>query len=88
MPQAEINLVLAILPTETEVEKAIKLLSNGKAPGPDAIPAEVDKVGGAVLVQKLTELFPTIWRQEAVPEEPKDASIIHLYKKKGEQTVL
>ena len=31
----------------------------------------------------MTELFHTIWRKEAIPQEFKNASIIHLFKRKG-----
>ena len=83
LPQVELNTSLSDPPTLKETAEAISLLSNGKAPGPDAIPAEVYKAGGHILVEKLTELFKSIWEQESVPQEFKDASIIHLYKKKG-----
>ena len=46
--------------------KAIKLMSSGKALGSDAIP----------------ELFHIMWRKEAIPQEFKDATIIHLFKRK------
>ena len=83
LPQVEVNTSLSEPPTLEETAEAINLLSNGKAPGPDAIPAEVYKAGGHVLVEKLTVLFQSMWNQEAVPQEFKDASIIHLYKRKG-----
>ena len=35
------------------------------------------------MVEKLIELFHCMWRKEAVPQEIKDASIIHIYKRKG-----
>ena len=38
------------------------------------------------LVHRLEHLFSLIWREEAVPQEFKDASIVHLYKKKGDRT--
>ena len=41
IPQVETNFALDEPPTEEEVLKAIKLLSGGKAPGTDAIPAEI-----------------------------------------------
>ena len=31
----------------------------------------------------MTELFHIMWRKEAIPQEFKDASIIHLFKWKG-----
>ena len=66
---------------------AIKLLSSGKAPGSDPIPAEIYKAGGPPVAEKLTELFYIIWRKEAIPEEFKDATIIHLFKRKGNPQV-
>ena len=67
--------------------KAIKLLSSGKAPGSDAIPAEIYKAGGPPVAEKLTELFHIMWRKEAIPQEFKDATIIHLFKRKGNPQV-
>ena len=55
----------------------------GKAPGPDAIPAEVYKEGGPALILKLTELFQSMWQKGEVPQQLKDASVVHLYKNKG-----
>ncbi|PFX19481.1 LINE-1 retrotransposable element ORF2 protein [Stylophora pistillata] len=83
LPQVPINNTLTDPPTEAEVAKAIKRLSSGKAPGADSIPAEVYAAGGPKLIECLTSLFATIWTQEKLPQELKDASIIHLYKRKG-----
>ena len=83
LPQVEPNLELDNLPTEEEVRKAVKQLSCGKAPGSDAIPAEVYKAGGPAMIQKLTQLFQSMWREEKVPQQFKDASIVHIYKRKG-----
>ena len=57
LPQVECNPLLDELPTVSETVKAIKLLSSGKAPGSDAIPAEIYKAGGPPVAKKLTELF-------------------------------
>ncbi|XP_035692597.1 uncharacterized protein LOC118427066 [Branchiostoma floridae] len=83
MPQVPVNSSLDEPPTELEVHHAIQRLSNGKAPGSDSIPAEVYKAGGPVLVEKLTELFQSQWQKNEIPQEFKDASIVHLYKRKG-----
>ena len=83
LPQVKVNESLDALPTVAEVEKAIKELSCGKAPGLDAIPAEVFKEGGPELSQKVTELFISIWHTENVPQDFKDASIVYIYKNKG-----
>ncbi|KAJ1178653.1 hypothetical protein NDU88_003895 [Pleurodeles waltl] len=50
MPQIAIKTSPAEPPKESEVKEAIKLLSNGKAPGSDSIPAEIYKAGGTSLV--------------------------------------
>ena len=39
------------------------------------------------MAEKLTELFHCMWRKEAISQEFKDASIIHLYKRKGNPQV-
>ena len=81
LPQVETNTDLDRPPSEEEVKKAIKQLSIGKAPGADAIPADVYKHGGDTLLQKLTDLFCRMWDEEVIPQQLKDASIICLYKK-------
>ena len=42
---------------------------------------------GLPMAEKLTELFQCMWRKEAIPQDFKDASIIHLYKRKGNPQV-
>ena len=83
LPHVECNPLLDELPTVSETVIAIKLLPSGKAPGSDAIPAEIYKAGGPPVAEKLTELFYIMWRKEAIPQEFKDATIIHLFKRKG-----
>ena len=81
----ECNLLLDEFPNVAETVKAIKLLSFGKAAGSDAIPAEIYKAGGNPVAKKITDLFHIMWRKEAISQEFKDASIIHLFKRKGNQ---
>ena len=83
LPQVACNLLLDEFPTVAETVKAIKLLSSGKAPGSDEIPAEILKAGGTPVAKKMTKLFHVMWRKETIPQEFKDASIIHLFKRKG-----
>ena len=85
LTQVETNTDLDRAPSEEEVKKAIKQLSTGKAPGADAIPAEVCKHGGDTLLQKLTDLFCRMWDEEVISQQLKDASIIHLYTKGNRQ---
>ena len=49
----------------------------------DAIPAEIYKAGGTPVAKKVTELLYIMWRKEAIPQGFKDASIIYLFKRKG-----
>ena len=79
----ECDLLLDEFPTVAETVKAIKLLLSGKAPGSDEIPAEIYKAGGTSFANKMTELFRIMWREEAIPQEFKDASITHLFNRKG-----
>ena len=62
--QVECSLLLDEFPTVAETVKAIKLLSSGKAPGLDAIPAEIYKAGGTPVAKKMTELFHLVKRKE------------------------
>ena len=83
LPQIDVNMALAVTPTLEEVTKAIKSLSKEKAPGADAIPAEIFSEGGPDLVDKLLEFFQAMWTREELPQEFKDPNITHLYKNKG-----
>ena len=74
---------LDLPPNLQETQKAIKQLSSGKAPGIDAIPAEVYKSCGDLLQAKLVSIFQSAWKHGALPQDFKDASIVHLYKRKG-----
>ena len=78
---------LAYRPTHDETTAAIRKLSNGKAAGPDAIAAEIYKYGGINLTKSLVKLFSDIWDSRAVPQEFKDASIVHIYKRKGDKSI-
>ena len=60
-----------------EVCKAVKQMKSGG----DGIPAEVYKHGGAALVRHLHRIFLKIWKNEEVPQELKDASIVTIFKK-------
>ena len=83
LPQAVPNMTLVNTISEDEVLKATNRLLNGKTPGGDAIPGEIFKKGGPKLITKLTELFNIMLHQESIPQEFKDASLVHLYKRKG-----
>ena len=83
LPQVLVNTLLDAVPTLEEVRKAIRQLSSGKAPGSYAILDEIYKEGGTAVTGKLLTLVQVIWEKESVPQDFKDASIIHLYERKG-----
>nr|VZI42177.1 unnamed protein product [Spirometra erinaceieuropaei] len=87
LPQVETNVDLDLPPSLQETIMAVQQLSSGKAPGSDAIPAEVFKHGGPQLMDHLTALFQEMWRQGEVPQDFKDATIVHLFKRKGNRQV-
>ncbi|XP_072166150.1 uncharacterized protein [Diadema setosum] len=87
LPPVPINNSLADIPTEAEVEEAVKHMSCGKAPGAYSIPAEIYASGGKTMIRKLSELFQSMWHQEKIPQELKDASIVHLHKRKANRQV-
>ncbi|XP_078083694.1 uncharacterized protein LOC144503067 [Mustelus asterias] len=87
IPQVDMNSAMDDPPVVAEVTKAVSQLSSGKAPGADAIPAEIYKAAGPVLIEKLIELLQSFWKQGSIPQELKDASIVHLYKRKGNRQI-
>ncbi|XP_063600687.1 uncharacterized protein LOC134776864 [Penaeus indicus] len=84
--QRPIILELDAPPNTAETVAAVKQLQTGKAPGPDGIPAEVFKAGGEVLITHLTRLFQVFWANGKLPQDFRDANIIHLYKNKGDRS--
>ncbi|BHF59645.1 hypothetical protein SprV_0100260600 [Sparganum proliferum] len=87
LPQVETNADLDLPPSLQETIRAVQQLSRGKAPGSDAIPAEVYKHGGPQLMDHLTALFQEMWRQGEVQQDFKDATIVVLYKRKGNRQI-
>ena len=83
LPQVPLKEEMDYPPDVAEVTKATEQLSCGKAPGRDGIPAEIYKYGGSTLLERMTDLFNLIWRAKKLPQALKDATIVHLYKRKG-----
>jgi hypothetical protein len=52
-----------------EVRQTIKKLANSKAPGSDAITAELIKGGGQILFGALHKLFLKVWEERKFPDE-------------------
>ncbi|VDL92508.1 unnamed protein product [Schistocephalus solidus] len=81
LPQLDTNNDLDLPPSLQQIIQAVQQVSSGTAPGSDAIPPEVFKHGGHRLMSELTTLFQEMRRQ--FPQDLKDATKVHLYKRKG-----
>ena len=68
-------------PDLKEVVDAIDATREGTAPGKCGIPAEIWKYGGPDLASKLHHLILSVWSEECVPQDWKDASIVPIFKK-------
>ena len=80
-PSSIYNDVNVAPPTLNEVQQAINCLKSNKAPGPDAIPAELYKYGGTALVSRIHKLTCRIWEEEMVPQDWGDSIILPVFKK-------
>ena len=60
-------------------------LPSSRAPGADSIPAEIYKEGGDEVIRRLLQLYVKIWEDGEVPQDFKDALIVHIYKRKGDR---
>jgi len=67
--------------SQTEVQQAIDRMSSGKSPFQDGLSPELFKAGGDQLTARLTSVFHNIWQQRAVPQDFKDALMVHIFKK-------
>ena len=85
IPQWDTNQSLDAIPTLKEVLDSIKQLTCGKAAGEDGIPPDVYRHGGTAIAERLLKLFKQIWKEGEVPQEFRDATIIHLSKNKGDR---
>ena len=65
----------------------IRVLSSEKAPGSDIIPKEIYKAGGQQMTENPID-FHCRWRQEAISQEFKDATLIHQYIRKKKKKKL
>jgi len=68
-------------PEAWEVIDAIGDIREGKAPGNCGISSKIWKHGGAEILFKLHQLILSVWKEERVPQDWKDASIILIFKK-------
>ena len=68
-------------PTRAEIERAISRTANGKATGPDNVPAELFKEGGDATVNAMHRLCEAIWTTGEWPEEWTQSVFIPIPKK-------
>nr|VZI04540.1 unnamed protein product [Spirometra erinaceieuropaei] len=87
LPQVETNVNLDLQPSLHETIRAAHQLSSGKAPGSHAIPAKAYKHGGPQIMDHLTALFQEMWRQGEVSQDFKEATVVHLYKRRGNRQI-
>ena len=78
-PTEEDLLINCNKPTREEIKHAIGHIQNGKAAGPDGIPA--DALKGDTSVEMLYSLFDEIWEKEEIPAEWKEGYLIKIPKK-------
>ena len=69
-------------PSMDEVSKALRQTNSGRASGNDGIPAEIYKAAGTRAIEVFLDIH-SIWDQEKMPEQFRDALIVALYKNKG-----
>ena len=80
-PAEEDLLINCNKPTREEIKRVIGHIQNGKAAGPDGIPAEALKGDVTTSVEMLYSLFEEIWEKEEIPAEWKEGYLIKIPKK-------
>ncbi|XP_019377383.1 PREDICTED: hedgehog-interacting protein [Gavialis gangeticus] len=68
-------------PILEDLQKAIKSIPGNQASGKFCLSTEIYKCADDELLQKLHEVIPLCWKQEAVLQYVKDALFVQLYKK-------
>ena len=74
-------------PTIVEVQMALKQMKSGKAPGNDEIAADLLKAGGMSVLKWLYHIFVEIWQMEQTIEDWSRATLIRLFKNKGDKKI-
>ena len=72
---------LAQPPAEDEVMESLGKLKGNKAGGKTGILLEMLKCCGAVMMEYILDLFETVWKEERVPDEWRDALLVPIPKK-------
>ena len=72
---------LKVPPTEDEVLEALGKLKEKKAAGKNGILPEMVKGCGGWMMEYILDLFSTVWKEERVREEWRDALLVPIPKK-------
>ena len=80
-PAEEDLLINGNKPTREEIKRAIGHIKNGKAAGPDGIPAEALKGDVTASVEMLYCVLAEIWEREEIPAEWNEGCLIKIPKK-------
>ena len=79
---AEVDLDIDTAPPEkAEIERAIRSLKSGKAPGQDNLNAELFKVDPTMAAGILQPLFTSIWEEKELPKDWTEGIIVKIPKK-------
>ena len=84
-PSEKKTLINCNTPTEEEVRRASHTLKNGKAAGPDDIPAEALKAAPYTSAAMVWKIIERIWKERKVPQDWKEGFLVKL-PKKGDQS--
>ncbi|BHF61457.1 hypothetical protein SprV_0100443100 [Sparganum proliferum] len=83
--QVEIKVDPDLPPSLPEAIHVVQQLFGGNSSGSDAIPDKICKHGGHRLVDQLTALCREMWRHGQASQNFKNATIVRLYKRKGDR---
>ena len=76
IPQQPIMDELDAPPTLDEIKKAISQLNTNRASGKDGIPAEIYKAASPNTLESFHHVLNSIWDEEEMPEDFRDALIV------------
>ncbi|CAM4967100.1 unnamed protein product [Rotaria socialis] len=72
-------------PSFEEVKRALNQMKSRKAPEGDEVTADILKAGGEPVIKWLHEMFTDMWENEQAVKECSSATLIRLYKNKGDK---
>ena len=85
-PQQPVRVSLSKPPTIEEIKKAIHQTISGRESGKDGVPTEIYKEAGPDALGAFHDVLLTVWEEEMMPDDFRDALVVSLYKKKGSKS--